>query len=89
MAGTSRQRRTSRELEQDVFGMHLKDVESLKKKFDEIDVDGSGAISADELKQALVKVGKNPSDDEVKAMLKKFDANGDGVLQFSEFQARS
>ena len=48
-----KQRRHSRELEQEVFGMHLKDVESLRKKFDEIDTDGGGTIDSTELRVAL------------------------------------
>ena len=81
-----KQRRHSRELEQEVFGMHLKDVESLRKKFDEIDTDGSGTIESSELRVALERCGKRPTDKQVRVMLTKIDENGDGVLQFAEFQ---
>lgn len=40
--GLERNRRRSRELEQAVFGMHLTDVDALRKIFDELDTDKSG-----------------------------------------------
>lgn len=38
---STRQRRKSRDLEQEVFGMHITDKAKLKKVFDEIDTVGS------------------------------------------------
>ena len=40
--------------EQEVFGMHIPDLDSLKKVFDEFDDDNSGTIDAAELQRALV-----------------------------------
>ena len=66
---TTRQRRKSRDLEQDVFGMHIKDKEKLKKIFDEIDTDGSGELDVSELRAALEKCkpGERITDTQVRA----------------------
>ena len=45
------------------------------------DVDGSGGLSADELKAKL-----NLSEADAVAVLQRFDRNGDGELQFDEFE---
>ena len=82
-----KQRRRSRELENQIFGMQLTDVDLLKKKFDEIDIDHSGSIDTTELREALLKVGKTPTDDQVKLMIKKFDADGNGTLEVGRPQA--
>lgn len=57
-----RQRRKSRDLEQEVFGMHLTDLAKNREIFDEIDEDKSGSIDRNELGVALKKTGKNPDD---------------------------
>jgi len=79
-------RRKSRELEQLVFGMGLRDVDKLRKIFDEIDEDKSGSIDCKELGQALVRTGKAPTREQVKRLLKKYDADGNGTLEFEEYQ---
>jgi hypothetical protein len=82
----TRQRRKSRDLEQQVFGMHMTDVDALRKVFDEIDTDKSGSIEATELLAALKRAGKNPSNDQVKTLLSTYDADKNGNLSFDEFQ---
>lgn len=47
------------------------------------DRDGSGLVSADELRKVLE--GANTADFD--KMIKEFDANGDGEISFEEFQA--
>lgn len=66
--------------------MFLNDVTELRKKFNEIDKDGSGSIDMTELRELLDKVGKKPNETQIKALITKYDSNKDGVLQFSEFQ---
>ena len=46
--------------------MHLSDVEALRKVFDAIDLDKSGTIETTELREALEKAGKKPTDEQVK-----------------------
>ena len=54
--------------------------------FKMFDKDGSGLISADEIKEAL-GFGKGLSEEQVNAMIKQVDENGDGEISFEEFCA--
>ena len=47
--------------------MHLSDVEALRKVFDAIDLDKSGTIETTELREALEKAGKKPTDEQVRS----------------------
>lgn len=49
------------------------------------DKDGSGKISADELKQVALASGIRASDAELDAMLQSADLDGDGQVKYSEF----
>jgi len=53
--------------------------------FDEIDNDGSGTIDATELMQALNKMGMKLTRQNVEAMMRVVDDNGDGVIDREEF----
>lgn len=57
----------------------------IKKTFEELDADGNGNVSADELKQGCENMGLCLSDEEFKALMKKLDVNKDGKIDFSEF----
>ena len=53
--------------------MNLTDVDALKKKFEENDTDGSGAIDHIELKAALVRAGKlSVTSAQIKYVMDKF-----------------
>jgi len=82
----TRQRRKSRELEQSVFGMHLTDVHKLHEVFDEIDTDKSGSIDVEELEIALHKIDKKVTRAQAKRLLKRFDTDGNGTLEFDEYR---
>jgi len=79
-------RRKSRELEHEIFGMNLNDVEKLRKCFNEVDTDKSGGIDVDELQVALQRAGKHPSRKQVEALLRKYDADNSGAIDFDEYQ---
>jgi len=81
-----RQRRKSRELEQEIFGMHITDVKQLQDIFDNNDEDHSGSKDATELMNALMKAGKTPSKEQVKKLLTKYDEDGNGTIEFREYQ---
>ena len=51
------------------------------------DADGSGALDADEIKAIFTRPGGGCalSDEEALEVIREFDVNGDGVLQFEEF----
>jgi len=55
--------------------------------FSVLDQDGSGTISASELKSALMKGGSSQvSEAEIQSLISQVDANGDGELQLDEFE---
>lgn len=57
----------------------------LKAAFKMFDVDGSGTISKDEVKESLQKIQKF-SDDELSEIMGQVDENGDGEISFEEFK---
>ncbi|EGD76102.1 hypothetical protein PTSG_00808 [Salpingoeca rosetta] len=59
--------------------------EELVKAFQRIDTDGSGSLSATELKRYLTNIGDPLSEDEFKELLKDVDQDGDGEVSFKEF----
>lgn len=62
------------------------DVRGLRDAFCKIDVDNTGFITYPELKEALKEAGfKDATDEEVEAMLKTMDADGDGTISWQEF----
>ena len=56
----------------------------LRKVFADVDTDGSGYISEAELAAALADLGLNAS--KAAAMIREADDDGDGAINFSEFQ---
>jgi len=64
---------------------------ALEAAFKVFDTDGSGTLTADELKAVLLRPANgNPSSftsDSIDEMLAMFDSNGDGVLSIEEFVA--
>ena len=49
------------------------------------EVDGKGYIEPEDLKQGLKLLGLNPSDFDIKLLLKRFDLNQQGLLTYSDF----
>ena len=62
------------------------DAQSLEEVFSHIDVDNSGFLDAEELIKLMQDVDLDVSLDEVKAMIKMADTNGDGVIDLKEFK---
>ena len=72
------------------YDVNLSNEESIRKAFETFDEDGSGAISASELRQVLTKPGMANSlltMEEVQSIIERFDEDNDGELQFDEFAA--
>lgn len=59
----------------------------MKRSFDLLDLDGSGTISKDEMKQVLLKMGLQPTSAQVDDAMKTVDTSQDGEIQFEEFFA--
>jgi Ca2+-binding EF-hand superfamily protein len=51
-------------------------MQELKSAFEKCDRDGSNCIDASELKDVLISLGKNPTDEEVESMIASVDDNG-------------
>ncbi|KNC48213.1 calcium-binding carrier protein SCaMC-3 [Thecamonas trahens ATCC 50062] len=61
------------------------DAVHLRSLFDDIDTDGSGSISVDELMVVLRSLGFAPSREQLAAMMSVVDANGSDTIEFAEF----
>merc|ERR1712224_782735 len=61
------------------------EIDKCREAFSRFDKDGSGTIDASELKQTLIAIGQNPSDEEVFTMISQVDDDGSGCIELSEF----
>ena len=61
--------------------------DQIKEAFDQFDADGSGAISAEEIKKVCEALGVDASNKEVETLINEADADGDGKIQYSEFKS--
>ncbi|CAF0795861.1 unnamed protein product [Brachionus calyciflorus] len=59
--------------------------ENLFKAFKKFDKDGNGFISRSELKEAMRKLDKKITNEEIDDMLTEADTNMDGKIDYSEF----
>jgi calcium-binding protein CML len=57
----------------------------LREAFGLYEMEGLGCITATSLKEMLGRLGSEQGIDECRAMICRFDLNGDGVLTFDEF----
>jgi calmodulin len=64
-----------------IINAHFQILEAFKI----FDKDGNGLISARELKHVMANLGESLSEDEVEAMIKEADIDGDGAINYTEF----
>ena len=50
------------------------------------DVDGNGLIDREELRKVMASLNESLSEEELEAMIKEADTNGDGQISFEEFK---
>ena len=67
------------------LGFSEEDVALYKTQFDFADEDGGGSISSTELKSVMKACGVSMTDAEVTRLVKEFDTDGTGDLDFGEF----
>ena len=60
-------------------------IAEFHEAFEMYDKDGSGSITAKELGTVLRTIGHNPREDELKAIIEKFDEDGSCSISFEEF----
>ncbi|CAK9178258.1 unnamed protein product [Ilex paraguariensis] len=60
--------------------------DELREAFGMYEMEGTGCITPKSLKRMLRRLGESTSIDNCKTMIRKFDLNGDGVLNFDEFR---
>ena len=57
----------------------------LQEKFLLFDLDGNNVISKKELGAVMRSFGENPTEEDLKSLMKELDADGSEVLEFKEF----
>mmetsp|Transcript_82484 Transcript_82484/g.260385 ORF Transcript_82484/g.260385 Transcript_82484/m.260385 type:complete len:154 (+) Transcript_82484:108-569(+) len=60
-------------------------IEEMREAFTVFDRDKSGSVTANELKHVMNSLGEQVTNEEVEAMVKEADADGDGQLSFEDF----
>ncbi|KAK8521395.1 hypothetical protein V6N13_077502 [Hibiscus sabdariffa] len=61
--------------------------DELKRVFDQFDVNKDGYISVTELRDVLIAMGSNYSEEEVKRVMDDIDTDNDGYINFTEFSS--
>lgn len=60
-------------------------IEDFREAFGLFDRDGTGSISVDELRAVLRSLGKNPTESELREMIREVDEDDSGTIEFPEF----
>merc|ERR1712025_1403791 len=66
-------------------GLSADEVQEVKDAFDLFDTDSSGAVSVQELVEAMQSLGLEQKNEAVFNMIKEIDTDGSGELEFAEF----
>jgi len=62
--------------------MPVDDAEQMRLAFSMMDRDGSGKVSAAELKQVMRSIGEKLTDDEIDEIIREIDMDGDGEVDY-------
>jgi len=58
----------------------------IKQAFDICDVDGSGSIDMEELKEVLAALGEQATDEQAKELMQEIDTDQNGTISYEEFR---
>ncbi len=61
--------------------------EEIRAQFRNLDKDGNGLVSAQEIREVLTALGDRLTDEDVDEMIRDVDTDGDGQVNFEEFLA--
>nr|AAD17800.1 Ca2+-dependent protein kinase [Mesembryanthemum crystallinum] len=61
------------------------EIQGLKQMFANMDTDGSGSITYEELREGLARLGSKLTETEVKALMEAADQDGSGSIDYYEF----
>ena len=67
------------------FTLSEDEVAVVKEAFKEVDVDGSGTITPEELKKVMKEQGEKYPEGVINVMVAMADTDGDGKINFEEF----
>lgn len=81
----SRKHLTDEQLAREWPYLTRQQVREFKESFAIFDKDGGGSITSDELGDVMRSLGQKPTLQEVEAMVKEIDADGNGEIDFPEF----
>lgn len=65
--------------EEAMFGLEADEIAEARKIFDAVDKDGSGKIDTSELKEAMQASGREATDEDVKALMRRLNVVGDEI----------
>ncbi|VDP14399.1 unnamed protein product [Heligmosomoides polygyrus] len=57
----------------------------LREMFREMDKNGDGRITKEELELALIQLGERPSSSKIEAIINQIDTDGNGCIEIDEF----
>ncbi|XP_059439246.1 calmodulin-like protein 8 [Corylus avellana] len=60
-------------------------IAEFQEAFCLLDKDGDGCITIEELATAIKSLNQNPTEEELRSMIKEVDADGNGTIEFGEF----
>ena len=59
----------------------------LLEVFESVDMDGTGSLDRDEVRQVLIQLGRTPSEFQLNKAMEEMDESGDNEVNFDEFRA--
>ena len=69
-----------------ILPLIVEDVDEMAEAFAVFDVDKDGYITKSELHQVMNRLGENLTDEQLDAMIKEADTDGDGKINIAEFR---